>query len=92
MAARSPITSIARWTARLLIWVSSVGTSAMRSATVSTVFSSSAAGTARLAKPLAAASVPLIASPVRYISIAVRMPIRNGWNWLSGGLMSRVGG
>ena len=64
----------------------------MRSAIASTAASSSAAGNARLANPLAAASVPVIASPVRNISIAVRMPMSHGWNWLSGGLMRRVGG
>ena len=51
-----------------------------------------AGGTARLAKPRAAASMPVIASPVRNISIAERMPMSQGWNWLSGGLIKRVGG
>ena len=71
--------------------------SATRSAMASTARSSSAAGYARFAKPFAAASAPLIASPVRNISIAVRMPSSQGWNcqgwnWSSGGLMRRVGG
>jgi hypothetical protein len=40
----------------------------------------------------AAASLPVMASPVRYISMARRMPSSQGWNCMSGGLISRVGG
>jgi hypothetical protein len=38
------------------------------------------------------ASTPLIASPVSISSMALRMPTSQGWNCMSGGLISRTGG
>jgi hypothetical protein len=84
MAARRPITSIARCTVRLLSWTMSGGTLATRSATARTRSSSSSAGKAALAQPSRAASAPEIESPVSIISIAARMPMNQAWNCMSG--------
>ena len=90
MAARTPMTSAWRWTMRLLIWARSVATAATRSATSRTSASSSAAGNDRLAHPIAAASTPVMSSPVSMISMARRMPSRGSWYCQSGGLATRT--
>ena len=84
MAARRPITSMARCTVRLLSCTMSGGTLATRSATAITCSSSSAIGYAELAHPSRAASTPEIESPVIIISMAARMPMNQAWNCMSG--------
>ena len=87
-----PIVSMARCTTLLLMACRSGGTFATRSAMASTEWSSSPIGKARLAKPAATASVPLMESPVSIASMARRMPMSHGCQTMSGDDIERTGG